>query len=347
MKSFSRGLVLVALSGLVSFASDAAVKTKSLAKGDPEEGRKVVFSLMPRSFQRSPELDFNVMTEMTAEGRKRGEPTSGAPVYFAIQGGERRQSGDAVNGGPAPTVEAVRRWVLGGLAKRHYLEAKEGGPRAALVLIYHWGSHESPVFDGEEGETDEAAMMGADAGTLMLKVLGSERKRKALIDRALLVGGVTFAQELNRAMNEEAAFRRANDTSTRAAETMGLSSLTVEGMLSPFHRYMERDAKTRRLVEESFGGLFYVIVSAFDYNSVASGKPVLLWRTNMSANSSGVSLVDVTQPLIAAGADYIGRETDGGILLVRKIDRQGSVKIGEGEVIETIEEPQRAAPEKK
>lgn len=336
MKSIFLRSVLV-LFPVAGFAADPA---KAPAKGNVEESSKFVFRLTPKSFQKNPELNFNILTDVTVEGKKRAEPTAEAPQYFVIEGGKKRESGDASHGGPAPTAEAVREWVLKGLAKRNYLVAKEGAgaPRPTLVVLYHWGTHESPAFDGDEGSGETPVSVASDAGDIMLKVLGDDRKRKLLVDRALLVGGMKFAVELNNTMNEEAAFRRANDTATRTAETMGLSSLVVQGNLSPFYRFTERDAKTRRLVEESFSGLYYVIVSAFDYDSVALKKPVLLWRTSMSTNSSGVSLVDTTQPLIATGADFIGRETDGGIFVSRKINRQGTVKIGEGEVIDYVEE---------
>jgi hypothetical protein len=80
-----------------------------------------------------------------------------------------------------------------------------------------------------------------------------------------------------------------------------------------------------------------VIISAFDHASVAASKPVLLWRTKMSVNSSGVSLVETIQPLIVAGRDFIGKETDGGILISRKISRTATVKIGEAEVEEYLD----------
>ena len=120
--------------------------------------------------------------------------------------------------------------------------------------------------------------------------------------------------------------------------------METSGLASPFTRFRQRDAQTARLVEESFGGLFFVIISAFDYDSVAASKPVLLWRTKMSVNSSGVSLVETIQPLIAAGSDFIGRETDGGILIARRLNRKGTVTLGTEEVVEIVEETTEPAP---
>ncbi|ATC63801.1 hypothetical protein CMV30_07480 [Nibricoccus aquaticus] len=306
-------------------------------KGENEESGRFVFRLTPKSFQREPVLDFNVLTEMTVEGRKLVAPTPEAPVYCVIEGGGMRESGDISATVKPPSAEAVRQLVMRALAKRNYRESGEGGPAPALVIVYHWGTHESPAYVNESGMEATTAPTDGDASDLMLRVLGDVQKRKILIDRAALVGGMKFALELNAVLNDESAFRRANDAATSSADAIGMSSMEVTGLMSPFHRFVERDGKTQRLVEESFGGLYYVVISAFEYASVAASKPVLLWRTKMSVNSAGVSLTESVRPLIAAGADLIGKETDGGILLSRKISRSGSVKIGEAEVEEYID----------
>ena len=340
-------LVLVALPLPAVFSqSEAAPAAASPAtvpaKGDKESGR-LAFSLLPKSFQKDPLLDFNVLTEMTIEGKGRPQPTEGSPVYCLVEGTPMKQGGDTAAAMKPPSAEAVKRVVLRALAKRFFLEAQDGGPRPTVAIIYHWGTHDSPAVD----VTDVSAVDGGgipasgDAGDLALRVLGDIRARNILIDRAALVGGRKFALELNAAMNDEAAFRRASDAPAR----QGLPSIMeTSGLASPFTRFRQRDAQTARLVEESFGGLFFVIISAFDYDSVAASKPVLLWRTKMSVNSSGVSLVETIQPLITAGSDFIGRETDGGILIARRLNRKGTVTLGTEEVVEVVEDTTEPAP---
>lgn len=308
---------------------------KALAKGDKEGGR-MVFTLMPKSFQREPVLDFNVLTEMTPEGRKRPEPTAESPQYCMLEGGGMKDLGESVGAVKEMTPAAVHQLVVRALGKRNYRVAGEADPRPTLVIVYHWGAHETSAFGApmevgggaEEGSSPMAPSAGG-ADDIMLRVLGDMRRRKILIDRAALVGGAKFAMELNAAMNEEASFRRANDAASRLGEG---SIMDVDGLASPFQRFRRRDDQTNRLVEEAFGSLYFVIISAFDYESVAATKPVLLWRTKMSVNSTGISLVETIQPMIVAGRDFIGKETDGGILLARRIKRSANVKIGEAEV---------------
>jgi hypothetical protein len=351
MKFFPAWFVIAALPSLAADPQLTAPVmplpgAEAPAKGDKESGR-FVFSLAPKSLQREPLLDFNVLTEMTAEGKARAQPTAEAPQYCLIEGGGMKEAGDVAGTVKPPPAEAVRAMVTRALAKRNYLEAAEAGPKPSLAIIYHWGVHESPARDpglemgptpepDASGQTPTAAPPPTDGSAIdmMPRVLGDVRKRKILIDRAALVGGMKFAMELNAVMNEEAAFRRANDA-TRSLGTGPL--MDPNGIASPFYRFSVRDAKTARLVEEAFGGLFFVIISAFDYASVAASKPILLWRTKMSVNSSGVSLVETIQPMIVAGRDFIGKETDGGILIARKISRTGTVKIGEAEVEEYLD----------
>jgi hypothetical protein len=344
-------LVLVALPLPAVFSqSEAAPAAASPAavpaKGDKESGR-LGFSLLPKSFQKDPLLDFNVLTEMTTDGRRMTAPTEASPVYCVIEGTTMKQGGDMVAGIKPPSPEAVRRLVLRALNKRHFLEAADGGPKATIAVIYHWGTHESPALidadmmtTNEDGSVSEPPPSGS-ADDLMPRLLGDVQKRKILIDRAALVGGTKFALELNASLNEEAAFRSANDGTARLG---GAPIMDPNGPASPFQRFKNRDAQTARLVEESFGGLFFVIISAFDYDSVAASKPVLLWRTKMSVNSSGVSLVETIQPLITAGSDFIGRETDGGILIARRLNRKGTVTLGTEEVVEVVEETTEPAP---
>ena len=109
---------------------------------------------------------------------------------------------------------------------------------------------------------------------------------------------------------------------------------------------MRRDQRTEDMVEEVFSDSYYVIVSAVDYDSVANKKPVLLWRTKMSLNSIGVSVAETVAPLIDAGADYFGRETDKSVLITKRINRSGHVELGDAVVKEYVEPDTKETPPK-
>ena len=58
----------------------------------PEAPRSAfVFSLLPKSLQKHPELDYHVICEMTDAGRKLPPPTPQRPVYYIEQPGKFTQ----------------------------------------------------------------------------------------------------------------------------------------------------------------------------------------------------------------------------------------------------------------
>ena len=57
---------------------------------------------------------------------------------------------------------------------------------------------------------------GVTAQELLPLVLGDIAKRKAVIDRARLIGGEKFAVELNNILNQEVAMRRSAESSDTA-----------------------------------------------------------------------------------------------------------------------------------
>ena len=77
---------------------------------------------------------------------------------------------------------------------------------------------------------------------------------------------------------------------------------------SPIEAFRRRDLKTEYLLRQIADDCYYVVVSAFDYSSVARGKQQLLWRTKLTATARGASMATAIPALIASGAGYFGRE---------------------------------------
>ena len=86
------------------------------------------------------------MTEMTPAGKKLPLPTAEAPAYYIIQVGPAEAHGLVPDNiaKNAPKVDQIEKLVGQALRANHYLPYVEGGPRATLVLIVHWGSYSSP-----------------------------------------------------------------------------------------------------------------------------------------------------------------------------------------------------------
>lgn len=332
------GLVYAAVAAASLFGAEEKATASAPAKS------RFTFSLLPKSFQRKPKLDFNVYTEMTAEGRKRPLPTAEKPAYYIINVDKAESRGFASMDieRHAPKPAEVERMVEKALSANHYLPAKDGGPQATLVMLVHWGSYSNPVFNGVEAleSGDSAPNSVASAKEALPLVLGDVNKRKAIIERASLIGGADFAKELNDVLNREVALRRDAGAADAAQAAAGAEASGLMSMLestSPLAIFMRRDERTEDMVEEVFSDSYYVIVSALDYASVAQRKPIILWRTKLSLNAIGVAIDETVAPLIYAGADYFGKETPKALVVTRRVDRDGHVEIGETKTVEFIE----------
>jgi hypothetical protein len=122
------------------------------------------------------------------------------------------------------------------------------------------------------------------------------RRARDVHQRARLVGGKAFADKMEREMN------------------YGYFPGQFTG----------RDEYLRFQVQND---LYYVVVSAYDFNLLAKGERRLVWRTTLTVNDQGVSMRETLPPLIASAVDYFGRDTGEAVALQRRISR-GSVTLG-------------------
>jgi hypothetical protein len=68
------------------------------------------------------------------------------------------------------------------------------------------------------------------------------------------------------------------------------------------------DPVERDLIQYAADDRIFVIVSAYDYASVADGQAKLLWRTKLSTLSAGASMAEAVPTLLQGGAPYFGRD---------------------------------------
>jgi len=92
----------------------------------------------------------------------------------------------------------------------------------------------------------------------------------------------------------------------------------------PLHERMAREEHLRYQTEHN---LYYVVVSAYDFNRLAQGERLLVWRTTLTVNDQGVSMKETLPPLIASAMNFFGRDTGESLALQRRISR-GSVTLG-------------------
>lgn len=312
----TRPLVRFALFSLAALLSACVFAEAPSAKiKNPPSSNGFVFSLFPRSFQNNPHTDFTAICEMTEEGRKRPVATKDNLVsYIAHNGGFFETGEDHSN--ILPSAEAMEGAVRRALAVNGFVPVTEG-KKPDLVLIYHWGAHTINL----SGET---------IGMIM--------------SRALLIGGVKFAKELEAVLKEQSQYwttsnvesssdeagptvkRGARDEAvemmkaavapTQLGQEAGAgasSSSDISSMMlsiTPIERFKRRDARTQFLVEQCLRGIYFVVISAFDYEAMAKNKKVLLWRARLSLDSNGLSISDAIPALLGHSAPFLGRDMD-------------------------------------
>jgi hypothetical protein len=335
------------------------------ATGAPKPAEKVrtsrwVFSLLPKALQKNPVLDFHVITEMTAAGQKLAPVTPQHPVYYLEHVGEFTQLGSnkSANEHP-PAVADLERALQEALAVNGYLPAAPSTPGPRLFVVITFGSFprfstesydfqqslavddlnrdlagQNPDLAGASPTLFDANGSDRSAASLLPIVLADRSARADVIERAQLIGGTKFAQELDAVLNEEAGYRQSGS---------GLLAPML-ARASPFNRFVNADDNRMDLVEEAFSSCYFVTASAYDFAAMAKGTRVLLWRTKMTVDSIGVSMSDSLPPLIASAGPYLGRDMTETVTVTRRMLREGRVEVGTPTVLDDDSRPAPKAP---
>jgi hypothetical protein len=275
-----------------------------------------VFSLLPKSMQRNPQLELTVITEMTEAGRRARPVSAAKPAYVDFfTAGPKHLGHSAGNEKTLPEKE-VEALLERALATNGYLRATQHRQPPELVILYTWGTHAMLV----EGDADNPSLSGNEIA-------------RNLLDRAAMVGGEKFAREMLE------LFEQADALAVAASAPIPpggrpVFSPEVTAMMNPVEQYKRRSVKNEALVNQSFGDLYYVVASAYDYAAMQAKRRLLLWRTRMTVASAGVSAAQTLPSLIHTAAPYLGREMAEPEMIYRRAIQTGAVEIGAATVIE-------------
>lgn len=321
-------------------ATDRAIAPKA------ESQRKT--SLLPKSLQRAPWIDVNVMTEFTKAGFGVPLPTAEKPAYYIAQSGGQRSLGATTGGENPPPVEDLQKAMVRALAATHYLESP--GPEKApmLVVVFNYGSAISnfvvpdsvtetvaPRVDLGEVANKIAPFPHTAEEMLYYVIRGQDTELNMIIERASLVGGAVFAKDLKDAIADEITLE----------EVGAPREVKNPYPNSPFQSLLRRSDLYRHLVEVAFHSCYFVVASAYEAKALARGERILLWRTKITVDSDGISMKESMVPLIASAASYIGVPMAQAAIVERKITtREGRVEIGEARVVEDAVAPAAIAP---
>ncbi len=270
----------------------------------PEPGQPLMkkpggfqLELLPKAFASNPRIEMTVYSERTDYGRTLPDPTPEQPAYYVAHSEGYKPMGSSPIRENPPAQEKIDTLLQGVLAKRSFLPAREISHPPTLAIFYYWGSHS-----------------GLDVRDIMGSPELISLRRRDILERARLVGGLDNVQKMARQMDE------------------GI----------PIH---ERMAREQHLQYQAAHNLYYVVVSAYDFAALTRGERKLAWRTTLTVNDQGVSMKETLPPLITSAIDFYGRDTGESLALQRRINR-GSVTLGPLIIIGTALPDPEPAPTK-
>jgi hypothetical protein len=325
---------LVGLLGLVAQGAENDV-ARPLAAPVGSKPSSFVFSLRPKAFQPTPLMDFNVITEMTPEGRKLAPPSPEAPVYYVAQVGAFVRTGSTLsNGEKPPPIADLAKAMQRALATNGYLAGLPPEHRPSLVVVFTFGSHGADYAAEVASAVDKngnpiEGPAPVTAEELLSLVVHDVQLQADMLERAALIGGKAFAADLKHALVEEVQNVQLNYESGQHV----LAQSPEFG--APIHTFIENNGPlVSHLVEEAFHSCYFVVASAYDYAAIGQGKKLLLWRTKMTVDAQGVNMQETLVPLITSAGPYFGKDMSEVTVVSKRISREGHVEIGKATVVE-------------
>jgi hypothetical protein len=271
-------------------------------------------NLLPKSFQSNPNLEMTVITELTPEGRQLPPASPDHPVYYQGQSNGNHPMGDRVGGQHPVQPAEMERLVTHALAVNGYLPAKPPAQPPSLLVVLTWGTHNRITVPGED-----------DANTT-----STDELRRNILERAALVGGRAFAEELAKVIQES---QQAAAATAGASRLGGFTPMTETDFNNPVNLFELKNPKNQFLLEQALDDCYYVVASAYDYPAATQGIRKLLWRTRMTVNAQGVSVQQALPTVVASASQYFGRELKEPEIVIRRVVPDGKVELGTPTVV--------------
>lgn len=105
----------------------------------------------------------------------------------------------------------------------------------------------------------------------------------------------------------------------------------------PAFRSREIETVQQNLVDDNYG----IIVTAFDYQSAKTMRPIIYWQTRIALPAVGKTMTQALPTMLLAAGPAIGRESKSPVLRSADNERQGHVKLGELQILGVSPEPAR------
>jgi hypothetical protein len=282
----------------------ATALSSAASEGSHDTG---VFSLLPKSLQKNPRLEFTVSGEVTAAG-ERTAPTQTQSVVCIVQPGKFVQSGVGGNASNGPAPSGLLELMTSSLAQRGYVVTADAKPAPAQLIVFNWGFSSYLPPSTVSDRTLEADVP-----------LPGPALRRALLDRARLLGAEGFVREVSAALAESETRAFVQQPMTAPNGNGGFIGTITDPAPSPFDQLRMKSREHQRLVDDLFSSSYFVIASAYDASALAKGEHVLLWRTKMTVNATAADAVQAVPALIAAAGPYFGVATPIPVTVSRQV----------------------------
>ena len=120
------------------------------------------------------------------------------------------------------------------------------------------------------------------------------------------------------------------------------------GQLGPeIWRRNFRSREIETVLQDAGGSVYGIIVTAFEFKSASTPKPVIYWQTRIGLPANGKSMAEALPTMLVAAGPAIGRESAKPVLLDADNVREGHVKLDELKVLDVLETPADATSGKK
>lgn len=142
-----------------------ALLTPAWAKDQPAEQksetrtRAVLGRFLPRAFQKNPEVSCNVITEVTAAGKKMKAPSAQHPAYYVMQSGWYQSLGEITRADTnRPSVAALEGLMKDALKTSGYVESTSAQHLPTLAIVFSYGDNSADNAEIEEGFSNAEAL---------------------------------------------------------------------------------------------------------------------------------------------------------------------------------------------
>jgi hypothetical protein len=263
-----RRTILCAIGSVLAAAAIATGNPPEPAMSAPHEPKSggFIFTLLPKAFQKNPELEMTVFTEFTDAGRELPLPSPAHPAYYVLHVSGLQERGAPVVLSVFPPPAYLAQLLQRSLQANGYLPAPESSAAPSLALFYLWGAH-------MRLDPDLAAMFPALAG-------------QHLIERARLVGGRTYQRQIlnerlygrtifaNSSKREYLDFQASNDLFYAVVSAYDFAALAKGQHRLLWRTYMTVNAQGVNMGES----LPPLIVTAAPYFGRAMTEPGMIMR---------------------------------------------------------------------